>query len=232
MQGTLMQRKGESKITYNVDIVFCIDATESMDNVIHIVKRNAINLYSDVMNVMAKKGKIISKIRLKVIIFRDYLADGDEAMMMTDFFDLPGDAEDFKECVDSIVAEGGGDDPEDGLEALAYAIDSDWNRSGMKKRHVIAVWSDAETHPIGYGRSFENYPEGMVSSFRELTDCWNRQDLIDQGAKRLLLFTPDLPYWKQISENWDNVIHYPSIAGDGLKDITYNQIINSISNTI
>ena len=34
---------GNYKLTYNVDIVFCIDATGSMDNVINIVKENALH---------------------------------------------------------------------------------------------------------------------------------------------------------------------------------------------
>ncbi len=43
---------------------------------------------------------------------------------------------------------------EDGLEALGYAMKSDWNNDGMKKRHVIVLWTDANTHPIGYGKKF------------------------------------------------------------------------------
>lgn len=224
--------QGSSRITYDVDIVFCIDATESMDNVIEIVKDNAINFYGDVVDVMKKKGKTISKLRLKVIIFRDYAADGDNAMLQTDFFHLPNDAEDFKSCIASIQAYGGGDEPEDGLEALAFAMDSEWSRSGIKRRHVIAVWSDAPTHELGYARGYEEYPKDMVTDFRELSAWWDNPEIMDQSAKRLLLFTPNEPHWSTISDYWDNVIHIPSEAGSGLREVTYKQIINSISNTI
>lgn len=35
-----------------------------------------------------------------------------------------------------------------------------------------------------------------------------------------------------ISDNWENVIHFPSEAGNGLNDVNYEQIIDSIANTI
>ena len=77
------------KLTYNVDIVFCIDATGSMDNVINIVKDNALHFYDDVTAAMRANNKEISSLRIKIIAFRDYLADREDAMLNTDFFELP-----------------------------------------------------------------------------------------------------------------------------------------------
>ena len=153
------------KITYNVDLVFCIDATASMDNVINIVKRNAINFYSDVIAAMEKKHKVINRMRIRVIAFRDYIADKENAMLSTRFFNLPEENDKLKKTVNSIVAFGGGDEPEDGLEALAYAMRSDWDTEGMKRRQVIVVWSDAATHPLGFGASMPNYPKNMAKNF-------------------------------------------------------------------
>ena len=116
-QGGNNQQGGNYQITYNVDMVFCIDATGSMGGVIDMVKRNAVSFYGDVVDAMQKKGKTIDKLRLRMVVFRDYVADGENAMLETDFFDLPEEAADFKECIDGITAFGGGDDPEDGLEA-------------------------------------------------------------------------------------------------------------------
>lgn len=223
------------KITYNVDMVFCIDATGSMGGIIEMVKNNAVNFYNDVTQAMAMKNKTINKLRIRVIAFRDYIADGDDAMLVTNFFTLPDDTADFERCVKSIEAFGGGDDPEDGLEALGYAIKSKWDTEGMKKRQVIVVWTDASTHALGFGKSAPNYPERMAKDFSELTAWWgDRQNrgFIDQNAKRLLLFAPNEPYWSEVSDNWDNVIHFPSQAGEGLSELDYKQIIDSISNTI
>ena len=223
------------KLTYNVDMVFCIDCTGSMDNIIEIVKNNAIRFYGDVTNVMEQKNKRINQLRVRVIAFRDYKADGKDAMMVTDFFTLPRDAELFEQCVRSLEADGGGDDPEDGLEALAYAIKSNWDTEGQKKRQVIVVWTDAETHPIGYGSSSNFYPQGMAKSMQELSEWWGgagQEGFVENNSKRLLLFAPDQPDWNVISRNWNNVLHFPSEAGNGLKELDYEEIINVISNSI
>ena len=37
------------KLTYHVDMVFCIDATGSMRHVLDLVKQNALNLYRDIV---------------------------------------------------------------------------------------------------------------------------------------------------------------------------------------
>ena len=44
---------------YNVDMVFCIDATGSMSPVIDTVKQNALHFYDDVIKVMNEKQKSI-----------------------------------------------------------------------------------------------------------------------------------------------------------------------------
>ena len=136
---------------YTVDMVFCIDATGSMEDftgsqkkIINMVKQNALNFYNDFSGVMSAKGKKARQVR--VIAFRDYRADGEHAMMVTDFFCLPQQEKEFEACINSIHADGGGDIPEDGLEALAYAIKSKWTNEGAKKRQVIVVWTDAGTH--------------------------------------------------------------------------------------
>lgn len=223
------------KITYSVDMVFCIDATGSMGGVIEMVKNNALHFYNDVTKAMSAKGKTIDKLRVRIVAFRDYVADGEDAMLETDFFNLPEESADFEACIKSIEAFGGGDDPEDGLEALGYAIKSDWNTEGMKKRQVIVVWTDATTHELGFGSRMPNYPEGMARDFNELTHWWGdaqNRGFIDQKAKRLLLFAPEGPRWTTISETWDNVMYFPSVAGDGLDEYSYEQILAAISNTI
>ncbi len=223
------------KVTYNVDMVFCIDATGSMGGVIDMVKNNAIHLYEDVMSSMAEKGKTIDLLRVKLIAFRDYASDGANAMLASEFFALPSQSDELEDCVQSIEAFGGGDDPEDGLEALGYAIKSRWNNEGIKKRQVIVVWTDAPTHSLGQGSVAPNYPTKMAKDFAELTAWWGdstNEGYINQSGKRLLLFAPDAPYWNTISDTWDNVIHFPSIAGAGLGEFDYQQIIDAISNTI
>ena len=59
------------KLTYNVDLVFCIDCTESMDNILNIVKDRALGLHDDIQKTMQLKGKEIDQLRVRVVGFRD-----------------------------------------------------------------------------------------------------------------------------------------------------------------
>ena len=60
------------ELKYNVDIVFCMDATGSMRHLLDLVKKNALSFYDDLTKEMASKGKTINELRAKVIAFRDY----------------------------------------------------------------------------------------------------------------------------------------------------------------
>ncbi len=222
---------------YTVDMVFCIDATGSMEatgagqkKIINMVKEGAISFYDDLTRIMESKDKHIRQLRIRIVAFRDYLADGDQAMLVTDFFMLPQQTEEFVACINSINAGGGGDIPEDGLEALAYAIRSDWAQEGIKKRQVIVVWTDAPTHPLQFGARARNYPAGMPRDLSELTDWWS--EYMDDNYKRLVLFAPDEQHWSDISENWSNVVHFPSKAGNGLAEQSYATIMNALANSI
>ena len=66
---------------YDVDIVMCIDATGSMGPLIKMVKANALSFYNDFTTRLAEKNKNVNEVRVRVIAFRDYLADGEKAML-------------------------------------------------------------------------------------------------------------------------------------------------------
>ena len=223
-------------LKYYVDIVFCVDATGSMRPVLDEVKNGILHFHSDLANAMSAKGKTIDGLRVRVVAFRDYYADKADAMLVTDFFELPRQAEELSRCIASINPKGGGDDPEDSLEALAYAIRSDWKTDKtMKGRQVIVLWTDAPPHEMGYAKESPYYPSGMPATLSELSRWWgtgNSESYMDNRAKRLLLFVPDDPTWNLISKSWNNTIFFPSIAGQGLREYEYERIINSISNTI
>ena len=223
------------RMRYGVDLVFCIDATMSMYPILDTVKRHALNFYQDFIQIMEAKNKKVQQLRVRIVAFRDYRYDREKAMMVTDFFNLPEMAQEFEGCIRSIEADGGGDDPEDGLEALAYAMKSKWSHDAEKLRHVIVVWSDDATHDLGFGHDAPNYPKNMAKNFQELSRWWgspHAPGVMDEKAKRLLLFTPRFDSWTKITANWNNVIHHESSAGEGLRDCDYEQILNAISNTI
>ena len=223
------------ELNYAVDLVFVIDSTGSMRPILDTVKNNALNFYGDFMEIMNKKNKPVQSVRIRIIAFRDYYYDKENAMLTTDFFELPKQAELFSDCVNSIEPRGGGDDPEDGLEALAYAMKSNWNTEAVKKRHVIVLWTDDGTHPLGFGKHVPNYPNGMAKDFDELTKWWGsrgNQGIMDEASKRLLLFAPDKESYTSIYNSWNNVVFYESEAGKGLEEADYQTILEAISNSI
>jgi hypothetical protein len=101
---------------------------------------------------------------------------------------------------------------------------------------VIVVWSDEGTHNIGFGKKSSCYPKGMPRDFNELTEWWgtrNNPGLMDENAKRLLIFAPDKPGWNIIRNSWSNVIHAVTDDNDlGLSKVEYNEILNAICNSI
>ena len=111
---------------YNVDIVMLIDATGSMSHIIDEVKSNATKLHDDLKLFMDAQQKKIDQLRVKVIFYRDIFFD-EPAFFESKFFYLPKEDAEFKKFVSNMKADGGGDEPESGLEALSKAIASDWD---------------------------------------------------------------------------------------------------------
>jgi hypothetical protein len=220
-------------LSYAVDIVFCIDVTGSMTPIIDQVKTNALRFYDDVQSNLTAKGKNVDQLRVRVIAFRDFAADGAAALDESPFFTLPDDRADFSTFVNGLVAEGGGDAPESGLEAVALAIDSPWTTIGDRRRQVIVVWTDQPAQPLDPSVLPPDIASRVPLDFSALTDAWeDEQGRMGSSSKRLILFAPDGPGWSDISGVWENVVHHPSQAGGGLSEVDYGTIIDSIGNSV
>jgi polysaccharide deacetylase 2 family uncharacterized protein YibQ len=63
-------------LSYAVDIVFCIDVASSMSPIIDQVKANALRFYDDVQSKLTVMRKNVDQLRVPVIAFRDFVADG------------------------------------------------------------------------------------------------------------------------------------------------------------
>ena len=219
-------------VNYAVDLVICIDGTGSMEPIIDRVKSSALKFYEDLESVMAKKEKKIDQLRARVIVFRDYWADSATlAMQCSEFFNLKTQSSDFANFVSKTTATGGGDEPENGLEALALALKSNWEKSQdfAKQRYVIVVYTDASAHGLEKALKPDHYPQDIPKSLDELTDLWADMSI---PAKRLLLFAPDASPWTVMASSWDNTIHFASKAGDGLQEFEMDEILSAINNSI
>ncbi|MBR2966471.1 MAG: VWA domain-containing protein [Clostridia bacterium] len=216
-------------LDYNVDIVMCIDATGSMSSIINEVRDNALAFYPKFVAAMQAKDKSVQQLRIKVIVFRDYECDS-EPMVESRFFTLDDESAEFKAFLAGIEATGGGDGPENSLEALALAINSDWVRTGAVRRHVVMMYTDAPALQLGQRKACAGYPTDMPADLAELHEWWEGQSM-ERRSKRLLLFAPDTDPWCDMVD-WTNTFHQASQAGRGCSDTDIDTCIHMLVNSI
>ena len=221
-----------------VDIVFVIDVTKSMERMIDIIQTAAISFLDEFFEKMNSMKRRVENLRVKVISFRDFYYDGNHAYNESKFFTMPNEKMDLKEYLNEIYADGGGDDPESGLEALAMAMKSDFVQKGEKKRHIIILFTDAAAHPFedydkltaeaarkGYKPTI--YPENMPKDIYELYNVWegNTEDFskevttLDKTGRRLVLFAPNEYPWADMGIDLSSTIRYDLSAIKSVDDI-------------
>ena len=220
---------------YNVDIVICIDATGSMMPIINEVKNNALTFYEKFAAAMEDADKSVDMLRVKVIVFKDYICDT-EPMRESKFFELPAENSAFRDFVNGIEPTGGGDTPENALEAIALALKSDWTTMYGKKRHAILMFTDAPALPFGERTDCPNYPAGMPKNLAELGAWWEGTDQYFSGAYkpnagRLVVFAPNATPWNELVA-WNRYWHAPSAGGTGLKDVDIQAAIDLLVGSI
>ena len=216
----------------NIDVVFCIDGTGSMGPCIESVKSNARRFHMEFVSAMTDLGSEIDSMRIKVIVFRDYKDDGDQSMVESPFFELPDDNADFEKFLSEVTANGGGDGPENGLEALYYAMKSDFT-TGAKDRQVIVLFTDAEALDLKARSGCPGYPSDMVDK-AGLIIMWScsTQDgslKLRERNKRLVMFAPDKTKYQTLKSELNRSVFEPVNMSDGLGDIDFHDIIKIIA---
>jgi len=230
------------------DIVYCIDLTSSMTPIINKVKETARQLHSDLQQMMLKNyQRDIKRLRIKVIGFRDAYCDGQLSFEISKFFNLPAETEAFQTFVNSLTAKGGGDIPENSLEALALAMKSDWCQTldnNIRRRHIIVLFTDAPAHRLEQANEGidQFYPNDMPKDYSDLVDWWGQQKSkrsnvqinTDNVAKRLGIFAPEGVYpWDLMAEgDFDNCLISYINPNQGGSDISTKRILKMLSETL
>lgn len=207
---------GDNRLS--VDVVMCIDVTGSMSGIINTVKQNALSFYDAFNNKCIENGIELETLNNKVIAFQDINVDGSRWWSESEFFSLPTQTAQFSTFVNNLYADGGGDTPESGLEALMGAFNAleDAVDDGYH-RQVVILWTDA---PYLSGSGYTDLTPEMVM------DKWNTLS----SGRRLILFAPDDCY-DDNGGNWTvfdgkkNVIHSTSLSAS-FSDFGY--ILDSI----
>ncbi len=124
-----------------VDIVFVLDITESMQPYIDAVKQNMINFAQD----LAQNHR---DYRLGLVTFEDYVVSAYPDCNCAYSKTMTADVQKFIGWVGTLHAGGGGDIPEDQLDALAYASTLPFRPDAQG---IIILITDAPPHVAGDG---------------------------------------------------------------------------------
>ncbi len=124
-----------------VDIVFVIDVTESMQPYIDAIKQNMVNFAHD----LAANNR---DYRLGLVTFEDYVVSAYPDCNCAYRDKLTPDVNEFIKWVGTLHATGGGDIPEDQLDALAYASKLPFRPQAQA---ILILISDAPCHLAGDG---------------------------------------------------------------------------------
>lgn len=222
----------------NVDIVFCIDSTGSMGPIINMLKTSVSKFQESLIEGAEKESVEIKDIRVKLISFRDYESDGDEAMSVSRFFTLPDDEAEYSKELNAIEASGGGDNPENGLEALYLAMKSDFVR-GIDDRQVIILFTDDEAVPLKHADRIVNktYPAEMTDDVNDLLSLWEKTGKYAQDSsiklgdrqKRLVVYAPDKTTYQDFCARANGKTFYNTTKFEaGMKEITYDDVIKML----
>jgi hypothetical protein len=207
------------------------------------VKSNTLKFSDDLTKKLEVKGKVADQIRIRVVAFGDCNADANPLNASPFFTVLPAmQTAEFNSFVTGLRANGGGDEPESGLEALAIAMASDWIQEGDRQRHIIVMFTDASAHRLEdrVGDLPGTFASQVPSSIDKMTDGWEGggqsasgvATTLKQPARRLVLFAPDMYPWPTIGDSWAQTVFLPSKAGEGLAEMEYDTILEVLANTV
>jgi hypothetical protein len=148
-----------------LDIVFVLDATNSMQPYINEAKQRL----RDVLKVITG---LVDGTRFGVVAYKDYGDDYGPHAVRT--LPLTDDVEAVRNFIDDIIADGGGDLPEPIHEALAAATDRKAMEWGRTRKQVIILVGDSPIHSSGR--------DTAMSIARDFAKRGGTLNVIDVGA--------------------------------------------------
>ena len=200
-----------------VDVVFCLDMTGNCTGAEQI--RNGLRTFRDKYEeaCLDRKMTALKRLRVRFVLFKDYQYDS-EPMVESEFFTLDEDVDAALAFLGDRYPSGGGDIAECSLEALAYAVGSEWlceEGEGCVNRNIICLVTDAPPKPLGKCEDCVGYPENMPKSLDEIFDSWYSTNA---RIKRMLLVTPCIEPWISCTER-PNVFQMTVRENEGCHDV-------------
>lgn len=156
-----------------VDIVFVIDITESMQPYIDAVKENVIAFAQD----LAANHR---DYRLGLVTFEDYVVSSFADCGCPYRDKMTSNVHEFIDWIGTLHAGGGGDIPEDQLDALAYASTFPFRPSAQG---ILILITDAQNHYAGDGSALTQHDAAYWAHHKPGTDV---TDLTAQKVAEML----------------------------------------------
>ena len=205
----------------NADFVFVLDATATMGVFIDRFRREFLPKVTELIREKAGKADV----RYKIIVFRDYGSEGAAAMKESKFFAIPEEMRELEHAMLFVEAGGGGDSPENGLEAIYYAMKSDF-ASGAQ---TIFFFTDADAVKMGARKGCEGYPEDMTDE-KGLKEIWmgKKPSHITQSGKKLILVAPENTAYSRLAKELDNTVFVPAAKSGNLNDIEFSDLLKKL----
>ena len=184
----------------NADIVFVLDATATMGVFIDRFRREFLPEFTKQVEKIAEKDGG-ADVRYKFIIFRDYGSEGAAAIKQSGFYKIPEEEEKLNHEMLYIEAGGGGDSPENGLEAIYYAMKSEFAEGAGTQ--TIFFFTDADA--VGLGER----------------DVWSGKapSRLTQKGKKLVIVAPENTAYSRLAGELDKTIFKPAAKSGNLNDI-------------
>ena len=206
---TTFEVRVEAEPKPQADIVFVLDVTSSMQRAI-IGVRDGIKSFADGLD--PKRLDF----RIGLVAFRD-LAEGEPSEVLRfkpDSSPFSTDPVEFKEQVNRLRAEGGGDAPESSLDALCEAAELPLRQKANK---VLILITDAPPQ----------LPDSRVKVLRDVQDVL-RERRIDQ------LHIVSYSTWSQVYKKlWDGPTgQYFDLAAISRNDDSFNRLLPELSRVI
>lgn len=209
----------EYHLHFAIDIVFCIDVTKGMDNVLEKLP-TFLSLVPEFINQeLLKVDRVTNQIRMRVVAFGDSQAHAQIINASQFYTVLPAtNSSALTAFVSGLRIMGEGDTPNSALEALDEAMKSDWvqeeGKSGERLRHVIVLLTDGSINTVGeYSRELTELEK------RWGTDSHDDHAVMHPVRKHLILVAPDIHPWPTIGDGWAKTAWLPVKVGEGLAEI-------------
>lgn len=227
-----------------IDVVFVVDGTESMTQLLERVKVRVLTLDQELEKELHRSNRILGSLRARLIVFRDLYDDPETAFERTNFFNLPAQRKEFEEAVERIQAFGGDDAPESGLEAVFLAMRSGWLEEppDLKRRHIILLFTDQDAHDLGATIPMQYVQPPHPKTMGELKKLWGprtRGGIMNERAKRMVLFAPETitTLGDEASTVWVEFRDWESVwieqrNSEGLLDLSWDEVVKALVATI